>query len=131
VEGGWLGAAAVATRLRPGIFIAVDGAPWKPGDGFSVSEDPVCWSKEQLANYDRRLLEQFRQAAGKTGSRLQHAVIETGYSDASSVYKIGAAPRVGLLGHARFNSHGFEVAALRVFPAVVETLRHLLQQPLD
>ena len=48
-------------------------------------------------------------------------------SDASAVYDSGAAPRIGILGHCRFNSHGFEVAKLSVFPNVVNTLVELFK----
>ncbi len=130
-EGGCLGAAALAARERPDIFIAIDGAPWKSGDGYEVDERPVGWSKDALANYDQRLLAHLRKAAETSGTELQHVVIEAGYSDASSVYKTGASPRIALLGHARFNSHGFEVARLSVFPAVVRTLSALMDRDLQ
>lgn len=130
-EGGCLGAAALAARERPDIFIAIDGTPWKAGDGYSVDARPVAWSKDQLANYDQRLLAHLRAAARESGTELQHAVLETGYSDASSVYKTGAAPRVALLGHARFNSHGYEVARVAVFPAVIRTLHALMGRNLS
>jgi len=123
-EGGCHGAATLAARLRPDVFIAVDGAPWSPGNGFQVDERPVAWSKDQRANYSQALLASIRQAC-EAGTELQHAVLETGYSDASSVYQIGAAPRVGILGHARYNSHGFEVARVDVFPNIIKTLVRL------
>lgn len=124
-EGGCHGAATLTARLRPDLFIAVDGAPWAAGNGFDVDDRPVAWSKDQRANYHQGLLACMRQAACQAGTELQHAVLETGYSDASSVYQNGAVPRVGIIGHARYNSHGFEVARLGVFPNIIKTLTRL------
>jgi len=48
--------------------------------------------------------------------------IDRGYSDATSVLDAGAAPRVGIVGHVRENSHGFEVTKLAIFDNLLRVL---------
>lgn len=130
-EGGCLGAVNIASRIRPDIFIAIDGAPWTSNDEFMVNEHPVAWSKDKLTNYDRTLLTRFNEVAKEVKTELQYAVLETAYSDASRVYHVGASPRAGVLGHPRFNSHGYEVARLAVFPAMIHMLDRLFTREID
>ena len=69
------------------------------------------------------------RAARIAGTELQTAVLANAFSDASAVYNIGAASRVTTLGHTRYNSHGFEVARLGVFPHLVDTICELVALP--
>ena len=124
-EGGCHGAKILAHREKPEIFIAVDGCPWQPNAGIEVSDQPATWSKDRAAHYDQRLIKVLLQAAQNAGTQCQTAVLTNARSDASAVYDSGAVPRVGVLGHSRHNSHGFEVAKLAVFPNVVKTLLEL------
>ena len=126
-EGGCHGAKVLAHREKPSIFIAVDGCPWMPGIGVTVSDQPTAFTKDLLAHYDQRLIRTFAEAARNAGTELQTAVLSAAYSDASAVYNTGGAPRVGIIGHTRFNSHGFEVARLGVFPRVLDTLVALIK----
>ena len=105
----------------------MDGCPWKPHSGVEVGEFPTTWSKDRAAHYDQRLIKVFRRAAQNAGTQCQVAVLENARSDASAVYEAGAAPRIGILGHCRYNSHGFEVAKLSVFPNIVKTLTELFK----
>lgn len=125
-EGGCHGAKVLANREKPEIFIAIDGCPWNAEMGISVDDRPVAWSKDQLAHYNQKLIGSLSLAAGNAGSELQTAVISVGYSDASAVYQNGGAARVGIIGHSRHNSHGFEVARLAVFSNVLNTLVALM-----
>lgn len=126
-EGGCHGAKILAHRERPEIFLAIDGCPWSPDSGIEVDDRPVAWSKDVLGHYDQKLVATLARAARAAGTELQVAVLANACSDASAVYASGAAPRVGILGHARYNSHGFEVARWAVFSHIVETLLHLWQ----
>lgn len=127
-EGGAHGAKVLAQRERPEIFVAVDGCPITPGSDIVADSRPVAWSKDFKAHYDQRLLKVLSRAATAAGTELQTAVLGTGiYSDASAVYDCGGAPRVAIVGHARENSHGFEVVKLSVIDNVLETLLQLVQ----
>jgi putative aminopeptidase FrvX len=126
-EGGCHGAKILSHREKPEIFIAVDGCPWKQQSGIEVNDLPTTWSKDSAAHYDQRLIKVLFQAAQNAGTQCQTAVLTNARSDASAVYDSGAAPRVGILGHTRFNSHGFEVAKLNVFPNIVKTLLELFK----
>jgi endoglucanase len=126
-EGGCHGAKVLAHREKPELFVAVDGCPWKPHAGIEVNDWPTAWSKDTKAHYDQRFIKLLFQAARNAGTQCQAAVLANAYSDASSVYDSGAAPRVAVLGHTRFNSHGFEVTKLNVFPNIVATLFELFK----
>lgn len=126
-EGGCHGAKIVSHREQPEIFIAVDGCPWKPKTGIEVNDLPTTWSKDRATHYDQRLIKVLFEAAKNAGTQCQTTVLTNARSDASAVYESGAAPRIGILGHCRFNSHGFEVAKLSVFPNVVNTLVELFK----
>lgn len=126
-EGGCHGAKILSHREKPEIFLAVDGCPWKAHTGVEVNDFPTTWSKDNAAHYDQRLIKVLFQAAQNAGTQCQTAVLTNARSDASAVYDSGAAQRVGILGHCRFNSHGFEVAKLNVFPNVVNTLVELFK----
>lgn len=127
-EGGAHGAKVLAQRERPEVFIAVDGCPLNGDSGLKLDGCPVAWSKDNKAHYDQRLIRVLQQAAHDAGTELQTAVLGTGiYSDASAVYDCGAAPRVAIVGHARENSHGFEVTKLAVIDKVLQTLLQLVQ----
>jgi putative aminopeptidase FrvX len=119
------GAKVLAQRERPEIFIAVDGCPWTRGTAVEVNDQPAAFSKDLLAHYDQRLIHTFAQAAKNAGTELQTALLSNAFSDASAVYNSGGAQRVGILGHVRYNSHGFEVAKLGVFPKLLNTLLQL------
>lgn len=122
-EGGCHGAKVLAHRERPEVFIAVDGCPMPPGSGLVLDDRPVTWSKDFKAHLDQRLVREFHRAAQEAGTGLQTVVLgQNAYSDATAVYDSGAAPRVGIIGHVRENSHGFEVARVAVFDNVLKTL---------
>ncbi len=126
-EGGCHGAKVLAHREQPGIFISVDGFPWVPDAGVEVNDRPACASMDLLAHYDQRLIKKMTEATQLAGTRLQPMVLQNAYCDASAVYNSGGAPRAGFIGHVRYNSHGFEVAKLSVFPNVANTLAELLK----
>jgi putative aminopeptidase FrvX len=126
-EGGAHGAKVLAQRERPEFFIAVDGCPITPGSNIVADGRPVAWSKDAKAHYDQRLIRVLARAACDAGTELQIAVLGDGiFSDASAVYDCGAVPRVAIVGHARENSHGFEVARLSVVDNLVQTLHELV-----
>lgn len=126
-EGGCHGAKFLASRVQPDLFVAIDGCPYVPGFGFEVNELPTCWSKDSLGHYDQGMLAVLDKAARSADTLTQKAIISLGYSDATAVYNTGGAGKVACIGHARFNSHGFEVAKLGVFPNVVRTLQELFK----
>lgn len=126
-EGGCHGAKILAHREKPEIFIAIDGCPWKPHTGVEVNDLPTTWSKDKAAHYDQRFIKVLYRAAENANTQCQTAVLTNARSDASAVYDSGAAPRMAILGHSRFNSHGFEVAKLSVFPNILQTLIELFK----
>jgi len=126
-EGGCHGAKVLAMREKPEIFLAVDGCPMPTGTDLVLDSRPVVWSKDRLCHLDQLLIGSLRTAASQAGFDLQTAVLNFAMSDASAVYNAGAAPRVGIIGHNRENSHGFEVAKLRVFDNVLNTLFAFIQ----
>jgi putative aminopeptidase FrvX len=127
-EIGCHGAKVLANRVRPEIFVAVDGCPMPPGTNLELDGRPAVWSKDTVAYSDQSLVAALIQAAREAGTEAQVAVYETAASDASKVYEAGAAERVVTFGHVRENSHGFEVARLSVFANVTATLAHFVER---
>lgn len=125
-EGGCHGAKVWAQREKPDVFVAVDGCPITTGSPVCMDERPCAWSQDRWGHFDQALLGVFREAAEQAGTTLQTVVLPVAYSDASSVYNVGAVPRAATFGHPRKNSHGFEVADLRVFQNVFLTLKQFL-----
>ncbi len=121
-EGGCHGAAVLAHRERPEIFVAVDGCPMPPEAALKLDGRPAVWSKDQAVHFDQRLVRQLLAAAEKAGTQLQQAVYEYAYSDASRAFASGAVPRTVTVGHVRENSHGYEVARLSCFDNLLKTL---------
>ncbi len=126
-EGGAHGAKGLNHRLRPDLFIAVDGCPLVPEADLDLKGGPVVWAKDVKTNYDARLIAALDKTARSLGLNLQRAVTENGYTDASASYDVGAAPRVGIVGYTRENSHGFEVAQLKVFDQLLLLLEQFLR----
>jgi endoglucanase len=125
-EDGCHGAKFLASEEHPEVFIAVDGCPVLPG-GLELNNRPGAWSKDKLCSYSQHLIKAFAVAAKAAGTELQTAVYDSAASDASAVYNAGLAPNIGLLGHVRTNSHGFELARLSVFSNTVKTLMEYIK----
>lgn len=125
-EVGGLGAKIVARREKPKIFIAVDGCPIPPGTSLRLDGRLGIWSKDRLAHYDQRLLQDLCRAGEEVGTELQPAVYNSAASDASLVYQVGSAERIACFGHVRENSHGYEVARLSVFDHLFKVLLHFV-----
>ncbi|MEZ4713191.1 MAG: M20/M25/M40 family metallo-hydrolase [Caldilineaceae bacterium] len=121
-EVGGLGAKVVANRAQPETFIAVDGSPMPPGAPLQIDGRPGIWSKDRLAPYDARLLQDLMAAAERADTQLQPVAFDNAASDASLVYAAGLTQRIACVGHVRENSHGYEVARVSVFENVVRTL---------
>jgi len=121
-EGGCHGAKVLAHRERPEIFIAIDGCPITPGSKLKMDGRPGVWSKDVRVHYDQRIVQVLCQSAEAAGTGLQPVVYDTAFSDAGAVYDTGGAPRVGIVGQVRENSHGYEVARLSVFDNLLKTL---------
>ncbi len=126
-EGGAHGAKLLNHRMKPDIFIAVDGCPLAPEGDLDLKGGPVVWVKDAKTNYDVRIITTFDRTARSLGLNLQRAVLEYAYSDASASYDVGGVPRVGLVGYPRENSHGFEVAHLKVFDQLLLLLEQFLR----
>jgi putative aminopeptidase FrvX len=126
-EIGGHGAKHLARREQPAVFVAVDGAPIPAGVPLQIDGRPAIWSKDKLATYDQRLLQQFCRAALEVGTELQTAVYDGAASDASLLAYAGLAPRIACVGHVRENSHGYEVARLSVFDNLLKTLVQFIQ----
>jgi len=126
-ELGGHGAKHLARQVQPELFVAVDGAPIPAGVPLQIDGRPAIWSKDRLATYDQRLLQQFCQAAQAAGTELQTAVYDGAASDASLLAYAGLAPRIACIGHVRENSHGYEVARLAVFDNLLNTLLHFIK----
>jgi putative aminopeptidase FrvX len=126
-EGGCQGAAVVAQRERPEVFVAIDGCPIPPGVEMKLDGRPGIWSKDRSTNFDQALIGDFSRAAREAGTELQVAVYSAAYSDSSKAYEVGAAERVATLGQVRENSHGYEVARLSVFDNLLKTLVQFLK----
>lgn len=126
-EVGGLGAKALCQHADPQIFIAVDGAPIPPEADLALDDRPGMWSKDSLAHYDPRLLRDFAALAKTAGTEVQFVAYTGNASDASLAHYAGYAPRIACFGHVRENSHGYEVARLRVFDSVLNTLIHFVR----
>lgn len=126
-EAGCHGAKLLTHRLKPDIFIAVDGCPLAPEGGLDLKGGPVVWAKDAKANYDAGLIAAFGKAACSLGWNLQRAVLASAHSDASASLDAGAVPRIGIVGYVRENSHGFEVAQLKVFDQLPLLLEQFLR----
>jgi putative aminopeptidase FrvX len=126
-ELGGHGAKHLARREQQELFVAVDGAPIPAGVSLALDGRPAIWSKDRLAAYDQRLLQQFCRAALAAGTALQTVVYDGAASDASLLAYAGLAPRIACIGHPRENSHGYEVARLSVFDNVLKTLRQFIE----
>jgi len=121
-EGGCHGAKVLAHRIRPEVFVAVDGCPMPPGAPLTLDGRPGVWSKDRLTHADQELVKAFMQAAREAGTELQSVVYDGASSDASQVYATGGAPRAVTTGIVRENSHGYEVTRLSVFDNLLKTL---------
>ncbi|MGB5047557.1 MAG: M20/M25/M40 family metallo-hydrolase [Caldilineaceae bacterium] len=121
-EGGGQGAKLVAARAQPEIFIAIDGCPIPVGAPLALDGRPGIWSKDRLCHYDQPLLRQLMHAAERADTELQPVVYDGAASDASLVRANGSAARIACFGHVRENSHGYEVARLAVFDAMLAAL---------
>jgi putative aminopeptidase FrvX len=126
-ELGGQGAKHLARQEQPEVFVAVDGAPIPAGVSLQLDGRPAVWSKDRLATYDQRLLQQLCQAALAAGTELQTAVYDGAASDASLLAYAGLAPRIACVGHVRENSHGYEVARLSVFDNLLKTLLEFIK----
>lgn len=126
-EGGCHGAKALAHRERPEVFLAVDGCPMPPGSGLVLDGRPCTWSKDLKGHLDIRLVRDLNRIAAEAGVELQQVVLDAAYSDATAVLDAGAAPRVGIVGHVRENSHGFEVTKLAIFDNLLRVLVRFVQ----
>jgi len=126
-EVGGLGAKALCQREDPQIFIAVDGAPIPPEADLVLDDRPGMWTKDSRAHYDPRLLRDFAALARAAGTEVQFVAYTGNASDASMAHYAGYAPRIACFGHVRENSHGYEVARLRVFDNVLNTLVHFMR----
>jgi len=121
-EAGCHGAKALAHNERPQTFIAVDGCPMPPGSPLVLDGTPGIRSKDAQTHYDQRLLQEFCRIANEVGVTLQPVVYEAAASDASAVYAVGGAQRVGCIGYVRENSHGYEVMPLSAFDNLLRVL---------
>jgi putative aminopeptidase FrvX len=121
-EIGGEGAKLLAQRLRPEIFISVDGGPIPPNAPVALDGRPGIWSKDRLTHYDQRLVRDLMAAARAAGTELQPVVYDAAASDASMVYAAGGTARPACFGHVRESSHGYEVARFSVFDRVLATL---------
>src|SRR5690606_22343008 len=98
-----------------------------PGSDIKADSRPASWTKDGKAHYDQRLIRDLSRAARAAGTELQTAVHAHVYTDASSVYSNGSAPRVAVIGHVRENNHGYEVVRLAVYNNIVETLLKFIE----
>jgi putative aminopeptidase FrvX len=121
-EVGGLGAKALCHAEQPAVFVAVDGAPTPPEVNLALDGRPAIWTRDRLGPYDQRLVRDFMDLAEAAGTALQPASYASAASDASLVHYAGLAPRIACVGHVRENSHGYEVARLRVFDNVLNVL---------
>jgi putative aminopeptidase FrvX len=128
-ERGCHGAVVLAQRERPEVFVAVDGCPMPPGCGLTLDGRPAAWSMDHKCHYDQGIIQDLAAAARLAGTSLQTAVLPHAWSDASSVFEAGAAPRVATFGHVRANSHGYEVARLSSFDKALDTLEMFIRGP--
>ncbi len=124
-EGGCHGATAVARRLNPKTFIAVDGCPIPPGVDLTLDGRPAVWCRDSIAQYNPALVDRIVETGRSCKVEIQRAVYEGAMSDASRVYSSGGAERVATFGHVRENSHGFEVARVSVFENTFSVLKGL------
>ena len=121
-EAGCHGAKVVAHRERPEAFVAVDGCPLPPGSPLVMDGTPGIRSKDTQTHYDQRLVQDWLRIASEDGIGLQPVVYDGAASDASAVYAVGGAPRVGCVGYVRENSHGYEVMPLSTFDNLLSLL---------
>jgi len=127
-EGSGHGAMSLCQRLRPEVFVAVDGCPVTDAMPLSLDGRAAVWTRDTKAIYDLALVDLFARLARDAGTELQCALYEHAASDASDAYSVGAAERVALMGHVRMNSHGFEVARLSVFDNVLKVLERFVAE---
>ncbi len=111
-EEGAHGAKVLAQRLKPELFVAVDGCPILPELDASLDGRAGIWSRDAVTHFDQAVVRDFMKAAVEAGTELVPVVYDGAASDASLVYDSGGAPRVATVGHIRDNSHGFEIARL-------------------
>lgn len=129
-EGGCYGAIGLAQRLNPDIFIAIDGCPVIDEDILPLDGGVGIWCKDTICNYNPDLIRTITGIANKTKIPLYPVIYESAASDASAVWKTGGAQKIAFLGHARTNSHGFEVARLSCFENVLELLGQVIENKL-
>ena len=117
------GARTLAQKIKPTYFIAVDGCPLASHSPLELDERPGIWIRDRRQFYSIELIEGLSRAAKKAGTELQRAIFTGAASNASSVGLTGCADQVATIGHVRENSHGYEVASLKVFENLFKTLK--------
>jgi len=122
-EIGCHGAKILAQRVRPDVFVAVDGSPLVPECPVPLDGSPGIRTKDRVATYDPALVRDFCRLSASAGVDLHRVVYDGAASDASLVYSIGAAPRAACLGYVRASSHGFEVAPLSTFDKLLTAVK--------
>lgn len=125
-EVGGYGAKFLAQRLRPDIFLAVDGSPITPGSGLAIDGRPAAWANDRLGPYSPKLVQALRKAGQAVGVDVQTVAYATSASDASMATDAGMVGQAACFGHVRENSHGYEVARLAVFDNMLRVLQHVL-----
>jgi putative aminopeptidase FrvX len=121
-EEGAHGAKVLAHRVKPELFVAVDGCPVLPDLDLPMDGRPGIWSRDAVTHFDQAVVRAFLQAAREAGTEMVPAVFDGAASDASLVYACGGAPRVATVGHIRDNSHGFEIARLASIDNVLKSV---------
>ena len=127
-EGSCHGAMALSQRLQPEIVLAVDGCPVTPEQRLALDGRPAVWARDKRGIYDPKLVEYLCRLGREERIDVQRAVYDSAGSDASAAYAVGAAERIGFLGHVRENSHGYEVARLSVFDHVLTLLKRFVAE---
>jgi putative aminopeptidase FrvX len=126
-EEGAHGAKVLAHRLKPELFVAVDGCPTLPDLDLALDGRAGIWSRDAVTHFDQAVVRAFRQAAREAGTEMVPAVYDGAASDASLVYACGGAPRVATVGHIRDNSHGFEIARLSSIDNVLKAIARFVE----
>jgi len=103
------GVKPLTVRMLPDVLISIDGGAIYKGSDLKIDGGVVAVTKDKLADYSFEVILALKEAAKAAGQKIQFAITDVAYTDASLALQSGGPMRVAHLGFCKENSHGYEV----------------------
>ena len=128
-EVGGIGALYFTQRNRVDELIALEIAPKALEYPIEHDQAPVLLSQDSYGMYDEGLNARLLEAAHRSRTPIQHAILNQFGSDASVSMKWGHVAQAACVGFPADNSHGYEIAHLGAVEACFQLLREYCETP--